>query len=154
MQSIKRCEWCDFQEKEWLLLETPKWSVYLADIQDYVGRCILVLNRHCGSVSELNAHEWIELKEIIDRLEKLYKEILGADLCNWSCLMNDFYKDSNPNPHLHIHVRPRYSKPIVINNHNYVDTEFAHHYALKKEVSLLEYDRSALFALLKKHVES
>ncbi len=147
-----KCEWCEFKEKEWLLLETLNWPVYLADIQDYVGRCILVLNRHCGSVSELNAYEWLELKDIIDRLETLYTDVLGADMCNWSCLMNSFYKDYNPNPHLHIHVRPRYSKQIVINNHEYRDTEFAHHYALKKEAQLLDNDRSTLFNLMKKHL--
>ncbi len=147
-----KCEWCEVKEKEWLLLETLNWSVYLADIQDYVGRCILVLNRHCGSVSELNAQEWLELKDIIDRLENLYTDVLGADMCNWSCLMNSFYKDSNPNPHLHIHVRPRYSKQIVINDHEYRDTEFAHHYALKKEVQLLDNDRSTLFNLMRKHL--
>lgn len=150
---MRRCEWCDFKEKEWLLFETPSWSVYLADIQDYVGRCILVSNRHCGGVSELNTDEWLELKDIVDRLEKLYKEVLGADVCNWSCLMNDFYKDAKPNPHLHIHVRPRYSTPIVINHHEYADTEFAHHYALKKEVQLLDVDRNTLFALMRKYLE-
>ena len=98
--------------------------------------------------------EWLELKDIMDRLESLYNEVLGADLCNWSCLMNNFYKESNPNPHLHIHVRPRYSKPIVINNHNYIDTEFAHHYALKKDIQLLDDDKSTLFALMKRYFES
>lgn len=63
------CEWCAYQENEWLLYKSQHWSVYLADVQDYVGRCILVLNRHCGSLSELNISEWIELKTIIDRLE-------------------------------------------------------------------------------------
>lgn len=150
---MRKCEWCDFNEREWLLFETSNWSVYLADIQDYVGRCILVLKRHCGSISELNTNEWLELKTIIDRLEETYREALGADLCNWSCLMNHFYKSSNPNPHLHIHVRPRYSKPFVIGNNDYTDTEFAHHYALKKEVQLLDDDRRALFILMKKHLD-
>ena len=67
--------------------------------------------------------------------------------------MNSFYKSSNPNPHLHIHVRPRFSKPFVINNNVYTDTEFAHHYAIKKEVQLLDDDRRALFVLMKKHLE-
>ena len=150
---MKRCEWCDFKEKEWLLVKKLSWSIYLADIQDYVGRCILVLNRHCGSLSELDTSEWIELKTIIDRLEFVYKEVLGAELSNWSCLLNNFYKDSNPNPHLHIHVRPRYRNPIVINNHEYRDTEFAHHYALKKEVQLLADDRNTLFVLMRKYLE-
>ena len=107
---MRGCEWCDYKETEWLLYQSLYWSVYLADRQDYIGRCILVLNRHCGSLSELDISEWTELKTMIDRLERLYKEVLGAELCNWSCLLNDFYKEAVPNPHLHIHVRPRYKK--------------------------------------------
>ena len=145
------CEWCDYQENEWLLYKSSHWSVYLADIQDYVGRCILVLNRHCGCLSKLDLAEWIELKAIVDKLECIYKEILGAELCNWSCLLNNFYKETIPNPHLHIHVRPRHKNPVVINGHAYIDTEFAHHYALKKEDSLLAEDKHTLYLLMQKH---
>ena len=80
MGVISMCEWCDYKESEWLLYKSLYWSVYLADVQDYVGRCILVSNRHCGSLSELDIAEWIELKTIIDKLEYIYKDILGAEL--------------------------------------------------------------------------
>ena len=146
---MSRCEWCEYKESEWLLHKSLYWSVYLSDIQDYVGRCILVLNRHCVSLSELDVSEWLELKDIINRLEYIYKEILGAELCNWSCLMNNFYKESEPNPHLHLHVRPRCKNPVEINGHLYEDAEFAHHYVLKKEVSLLDGDKTILYARMK-----
>ena len=86
------CDWCNISEKEkqWLLFSTEYWDIYLANEQDYVGRSILVLKRHCGSLSELNMSEWDNLKNIIERMEFCYKEILGAELCNWSCLMNNF----------------------------------------------------------------
>lgn len=145
------CKWCNYKENEWLLYQSLHWSVYLADIQDYVGRCILVLNRHCGSLSELDISEWIELKTIIDRLECSFRGVLGAELSNWSCLLNNFYKEAIPNPHLHIHVRPRYKNAVVINNHSYTDAEFAHHYALKKESLLPDDDRQILYAQMKKH---
>lgn len=61
------------------------------------------------------------------------------------------YKGEAPNPHLHIHVRPRYKNAIVINDNSYEDTEFTHHYALKKESLLLDDDRQTLYALMKKH---
>ena len=145
------CKWCDYKENECLLYQSLHWSVYLADIQDYVCRCILVLNRHCGSLPELDISEWIELKTIIDRLECIFREVLGAELSNWSCLLNNFYKEAIPNPHLHIHVRPRYKNAVVINNHSYTDAEFAHHYALKKESLLPDDDRQILYAQMKKH---
>ncbi len=146
-----KCEWCNYKENEWILHTSLYWTVYLADRQDYVGRCILVLNRHCGSLSELDFSEWVELKTIIDRLEYIYKEVLGAELCNWSCLLNNFYKEEIPNPHLHIHVRPRYRNSICINKHAYEDAEFAHHYALKKEELLTDEDRRVLYLLIKRH---
>jgi len=149
---MNMCEWCAYKENEWLLYKSLHWSVYLADVQDYAGRCILVLNRHCGSLSELNLSEWIELKTIIDKIEFVYKEVLGAALSNWSCLLNNFYKEPTPNPHLHVHVRPRYKNAVVINNHVYEDAEFSHHYALKKETSLLDDDRKTLYTLMKGHL--
>ena len=149
---MRKCEWCDYKETEWLLHKSLHWSVYLADVQDYVGRCILVLNRHCGSLSELDISEWIDLKAMIDKLECIYKEVLGAELSNLSCLLNSFYKEPIPNPHLHIHMRPRHKNAVVINKHAYEDTEFAHHYALKKEELLLDEDKQILYLLMKKHL--
>ena len=42
---MSKCEWYDYTESEWLLHRSLHWSVYLADVQDYVGRCILALTR-------------------------------------------------------------------------------------------------------------
>lgn len=147
----KDCCWCTFtdKEKQSILFESEYWYVFLADKQDYIGRCVIVLNRHCASLSNLEFSEWIELKEIINKLEYCFKNVLRADLCNWSCLMNDFYKLTTPNPHLHIHARPRYSKSVTINGNSYVDMEFGHHYQPKKETILTEDDRKILFEMMK-----
>lgn len=145
------CEWCAYNDSKYLLYKSLHWSVYLSDIQDYVGRCIVVSNRHCTSLSELDIAEWMDLKKIIDQLEYIYQKELGAKLCNWSCLMNSFYKETTPNPHLHIHMRPRYKDALIMNNHAYVDSEFAHHYALKKESVLSDKDKQVLYARIKKY---
>ena len=44
----EECDWCNLTEKQkkYLLFATDFWSVYLADEQDYVGRCVLVLKRN------------------------------------------------------------------------------------------------------------
>lgn len=148
------CNWCHLsdEEKRWLLIKNENWSVYLADDQDYIGRCILVLNRHCGCLSELTDNEWIDLKHIIDRLENCFKTALGAELCNWSCLLNDFYKRANPNPHLHLHVRPRYKIPFSLNGVQYVDEEFGHHYNPKKG-NMIDIDgRRKIYDILKSNL--
>ena len=87
----------------------------------------------------------MDLKRIIDKLESSFKDTLGANLSNWSCLLNDFYKSENPNPHLHLHFRPRYKNPIVLNGNEYVDKEFGHHYDRKKEFTITEADRQELY---------
>ena len=63
--------------------------------------------------------------------------------------MNSFYKESNPNPHLHIHVRPRYDKPVMINESIYIDNEFGHHYVLNKNGVLPAEDKEEVFIRLK-----
>ena len=145
------CVWCNLSEedKQYQVYETAFWSVYLSDEQDYIGRCILVLKRHCSSMSEMNEDEWEDLRKLICKVETCLKTVLGAALCNWSCLMNSFYKESEPDPHLHIHVRPRYDKPVMVNGNIYTDSEFGHHYAVKKDGEISDKDRETVFIQLK-----
>ena len=145
------CDWCNLSEEDrkFQVYESKSWSVFLSDEQDYFGRCILILKRHCGSMSELTDVEWDELRKLVCKVESCLKAALGATLCNWSCLMNSFFKKSAPDPHLHIHVRPRYDKPVSINGNIYTDSEFAHHYALKKSGAIPVKDKEEVFIRLK-----
>ena len=145
------CEWCSLSEedKQFQVYESKAWSVFLADEQDFIGRCILVLRRHCGSMSDLTEDEWDELRRLVCKVESCLKAVLGAALCNWSCLMNHFYKEAAPDPHLHIHVRPRYDKPVMLNGRNYTDREFGHHYALNRSGIIPAEDREEVFIRLK-----
>ena len=151
---MDRCEWCGLSEedKRFQVCESGSWSVFLADEQDYIGRCILVLKRHCNSLSEMTDDEWDELRRLIRTVEACLKAVLGAALCNWSCLMNDACKKPVPDPHLHIHVRPRYDKPVMLNGNTYTDSEFGHHYALHKSGQIPVEDRKEVFIRLKKYL--
>ncbi len=148
---MDHCDWCSLSEedKKYLLFESDFWFVFLADEQDYIGRCILVLKRHCNSLSGLKDEEWDELRNLICNVEACLKAVFGATLCNWSCLMNSFYKESARDPHLHIHVRPRYDKPVVLNGNIYTDSEFGHHYAVNKSGAIPLEDREEVFTRLK-----
>ena len=145
------CDWCSLPEedKQFQVCESKSWSVFLSDEQDYIGRCILVLKRHCDSLSELTDDEWDELRDLVFKVEACLKAVLGATLCNWSCLMNSFYKEAVPDPHLHIHVRPRYDKPVMLNGNTYNDDEFGHHYALNKSGAIPAEDKQEVFIRLK-----
>ncbi|MCR4622163.1 MAG: HIT family protein [Clostridiales bacterium] len=152
---MENCGWCNLseEEKQFQVYESTLWSVFLSDEQDYIGRCILVLKRHCGSLSELKDDEWEELHGLIRKVETCLKTVLGATLCNWSCLMNSFYKKTDPDPHLHIHVRPRYDKPVMLNGSAYTDSEFGHHYALNKSGAIPVKDKEVLFSRLKEWMD-
>ena len=148
---MDHCDWCSLSEedKQFLVYESESWSVFLSDEQDYIGRCILVLKRHGHSLSALTDDEWKELRELVCKIEACLKAVLGATLCNWSCLMNSFYKVPAPDPHLHIHVRPRFDKPVRINGNTYADSEFGHHYALNKSGAIPVKDREEVLIRLK-----
>ena len=151
LRQMLTCDWCSIPENEcrYQLAESGHWRVFLADEQDYVGRCVLVLRRHCESLSELTEEEWMELHRMVRLIESCVKEVFGAELCNWSCLMNSFYKSSDPNPHVHVHVRPRYRTPVTINGHVYADAEFGHHYSLQRNSRVSEEDMQAIFRKMK-----
>ena len=94
---MDNCDWCCLSEedKKYMVYENGSWSVFLSDEQDYIGRCILVLKRHCGSLSELTDGEWEELRGLVCKVEACLKTVLGSALCNWSCLLNSFFKGSS-----------------------------------------------------------
>ena len=155
VSKMENCDWCSLseEEKRFQLCESAYWSVFLADEQDYIGRCILVLKRHCASMTELTEDEWEDLRRLICKVETCLKTVLGAALCNWSCLMNSFYKDPEPDPHLHIHVRPRYARPVTVNGNTYADGEFGHHYAVKKSGAMPVKDKEEVLARLKEWLD-
>ena len=148
---MENCDWCNLSEedKRFQVYESTFWSVFLSDEQDYIGRCILVLKCHCGSMTELTDGEWEDLRNLICKVEICLKTVLGATLCNWSCLMNSFYKETEPNPHLHMHVRLRYDEPVMVNGNTYIDSEFGHHYAVNKSGAISVKDKEAVFIQFK-----
>lgn len=105
------------------------------------------------ALPELTDGEWKDLRKLVCKVENGLKTVFGAALCNWSCLMNSFYKEAEPNPHLHIHVRPRYEKPVLLNGNVYPDGEFGHHYAVKKSGTISDADRQEVFVRLKEWME-
>lgn len=129
MNTSNHCAVCNFEySPEALLLVTRYWRVDLIDNQAYLGRSIVSLKRHAGSISELAPEEWLELKEIINRIEGALKGLFNATAFNWTALMNDAYKAVSPQPHVHFHVWPRYREATDIHGELFNDPNFTHHY--------------------------
>lgn len=111
-----------------VILKTEFWTVKLFPDQAYLGRCIILSNRDCGELSNLTSEEFSDFYEIVKKLENGLKKAFNATMFNWTCLMNNAYKQENPQPHVHWHFRPRYKEKVEFENEVFEDTEFAHHY--------------------------
>ena len=112
---------------------TEHWEVFLNKNQAYLGYSIISLKRECQSLSELSKEEWEEFHELVKYLETKFKEVFNATMFNWTCLMNNAYKQNPPNPKVHFHFRPRYRDEVKIGNEIFKDEDFAHHYNKKRE---------------------
>ena len=111
------------------LFDTEFWEVELINEQSNLGRCVVDLKRECKELSLVTKEEFIDLHNIIQRLERTFKEKFNATMFNWTCLMNDSYKDTNDEiPQVHFHFRPRYKEGITLNGELFCDENFAHHY--------------------------
>lgn len=133
---------CDFcyppkEDSKYLLFKTRFWCVYLANNQNYPGRCIIPLRRHCLSLSEITEQEILELHKIIKLLENIWKKELNATNFNWTCLMNGGYSKKPYNPHVHFHFIPRFEEFYVTENGNFYDTKFGNHYSLDDALQAL-----------------
>lgn len=117
------------QKVEGLIFETPFWKVFLADSdQTYLGRSYVTLKRHAGDLADLTDEEWQDLHKTIKKFEIALRKAFGAEMFNWTCLMNDAYQETPANPHVHWHVRPRYSKSVEFTGLTFEDKDFGHHY--------------------------
>lgn len=155
-EKISGCPFCYMSAKErrFLLLEQGNWAVYLADKQDYIGRCVIVHKEHLDYLGDASAQDFLDLMMVVRLLEKAAGSVLDATNFNWSCLMNDAFKQADFNPHLHLHFRPRYADPVKIGSSLYFDEEFAHHYDNHKPDQLGEAEKQYVFQQLYQYLHS
>lgn len=148
---MDNCEFCELNSKasEFKVYESKYWIVYLADNQNYPGRCIIPLKRHCDSMANLSAEEWEDFHIIVKSLERIVKEELNATNCNWTCLMNGGFAQKPYNPHIHFHFIPRYFEKSCSVDEGFVDENVAEHYTLSENYQLDYTSRKELVKLFK-----
>jgi diadenosine tetraphosphate (Ap4A) HIT family hydrolase len=120
------CEIC--KPKYRPLFETIFWRVHLVPDQAYLGRCVVVLKRHAGTLSMLTADEWKDFGQMVVRIELVINKAFEPDMFNWTCMANDAYLEEYPEPHIHWHIRPRYAKPVALAGIAFEDPDFGKHY--------------------------
>ncbi len=112
-----------------LIYETDFWRVIVAIDQTYLGRCVIVLKRDCGDLSEVSHEEMLDfLDNVVVKTEKALRKAFGATLFNWGCLMNNAFQEENPKPQVHWHLRPRYQTAPIVLGEAFTDPNFGHHY--------------------------
>lgn len=116
------------KEKQKNITESEYWKVLLAYDQTYLGRCILVLKRPCGDLSEITQAELLDFHKIVQQLQRAAKHAFGATMFNWACLMNNAFQEESPKPQIHWHFRPRYKKEVVFAGEKFIDPNFGYHY--------------------------
>jgi len=80
------------------------WTVALNRNQNLLGKTMLVLNRACTAVAEVNPEEWTALLCQIQRLSRVLDSLFSPDQFNFAFLMNQ-------DAQVHLHVVPRYAGP-------------------------------------------
>lgn len=108
-------------------LTTKYWNVALVDDQMYLGRLVIKTIEPRESLPDITEAEQKDFFVLIKKLESFYKEVLGATMFNYSCLMNNAYRDGET-PHVHYHFRPRYKNPVTLLDHVFTDPNFGEHY--------------------------
>ena len=99
--------------------------IYVDWCQEFPGQCIISCDKE--SLSELTSEDWVELGKIEKELERVCKKLFNATMFNFSCLMNNAYRDKKK-PHVHFHFIPRYENEVNIFNKKYIDKHFGYNF--------------------------
>ena len=125
------CDVCQFLDNKPLknqILTTDHWTVGLIPDQAYLGRAIITLLTHKGSLGQLSPEEWQEFEAMMPRLEHAYSQAFGASPLNIGCFMNNAFKTDPPHPHVHWHIFPRYKQPFELNGMVFDDERYGNFY--------------------------
>lgn len=98
------------------------WRVVLDRDQRTLGKSFITLLEHKQSISELSQPEWVDLRDVISKLEASTTRAFQPSHFNWSCLMNNAVVANQPT-HVHWHMHPRYTVPVVFADETFEDTE-------------------------------
>lgn len=131
------------------------WEViFIESTQEFVGQCIISNNKK--ALNELSNDEWVELGKIEKELERITKKLFNSTMYNFSCLMNNAYRDGDI-PHVHFHFIPRYRDDIVLFNKTYRDKHFGYNFwkwsnsRFKRQKDIFTNDEKLeIFKLMKK----
>lgn len=108
------------------LYTSDNWEVIFGIwSQEFPGYCIISSKKE--RLSDLTKEEWIELGSLEKELERVCNKVLKPTMYNFTCLMNNAYRD-NEKPHVHYHFFPRYKEQTIIVGKKYKDKHFGYNF--------------------------
>lgn len=122
------CSWTPEDPHYLFIFETKFWRIVLARNQFLLGRCVLHLKRHVPNLSGLDENELLDWYNLVGQLEEALRLAFGPRLINWSCLLNNSYREYPPNPHVHWWAVPRYDRKVEIGGVAFEDLDFGSPY--------------------------
>jgi len=129
------------------LKEYVNWVLLLRPEQTTIGSMVLVNKNNIFNFHEVSNNGYNELAQIIREVELILKNMFAYDKINYLMLM---MKD----PHVHYHIIPRYSKPVIFNNTEYLDYSWNRVPSLNKVNNCDEESFNMLVEMLKNKFES
>jgi len=115
------CKFCHRDNKNLVIKEYSYWILELCYNQSYLGRCLVILKRHTEDLFNITQDETKELFDISKHTRDSLVEIFKPDLFNYGSLGN-FIK------HVHLHIIPRYSKPRIFDEIEFIDAKWGDFY--------------------------
>jgi len=103
-----------FRVDELKVLENPSWTWSVRPGQPTLGSCILSLNRHAETFSDVTEDEMIDLAGLVSHLENAIRLAFDHRIMNYLMLMMVDH-------HVHYHVVPRYEGTREFAGHDWVD---------------------------------
>lgn len=121
---------------------TRLWKIIYVPNQSYLGRTVLIPQRHFGSYEEMSDDEAREYRFILLKLLPALTKTFGVTHFNVAYLMNmaynvqkpdPMYKNGAPHPHFHWHIIPRYDGVRRFAGHEFSDPDFGNAFNLRRK---------------------
>lgn len=95
-------------EEPYFVGEDEHWVLLVSYNQLYLGRMMLVYRYHIGDPYLMSEEHLLGAFRLLKRADHAAKRAFGAETVNLSLLMNEAYREPEPDPHIHWHLYPRY----------------------------------------------
>ncbi|MCH9631093.1 MAG: hypothetical protein S4CHLAM37_11060 [Chlamydiia bacterium] len=103
---------------------TKHWKITYWKNQAYLGRSLITSQRHFGSYEEMTDEEAKEYREILKVYLPALKKSFASTHFNVAYLMNQAYREKNPDPHFHWHIIPRYNSKRYFAGERFEDPDY------------------------------